>query len=173
MFSSVVSVVECVWIAHRGRNTSWLWKVVTVMSLIVTLSCIKVSKQHDFHWVQWKAAMFTSSVKKCLLLVNRNQFSSCKCRELELFNSVNKRLCGSLWDTDQLSAMICSSNVMEWVKVGLLPSKPCLVSLNIIFESLLNTAPPASDTIYWQNFVGRCLKYDNSVLNTGFPTTRK
>ena len=26
-----------------------------------------------------------------------------------------------------------------------------------IFESLINTAPPASDGIYWQTFVGKML----------------
>ena len=35
-----------------GRNISQLWKVVAVTILIVMSSCIKVSKQHNFDWVQ-------------------------------------------------------------------------------------------------------------------------
>ena len=82
---------------------SRLWKVVAVTSLIVMSSCIifKVSKQHNFHWVQRKADMFTSSVKKCLKflqLVDHDQFSSCKCRELQLYKADNERLCNSLRD---------------------------------------------------------------------------
>ena len=34
------------------------------------MSCIKVSKQHNFYWVQWKADMFTSYVKKNVLNVH-------------------------------------------------------------------------------------------------------
>ena len=57
--------------------------------------------------LQWKASMFTSSVKKMflkitlLLLVNHDQFSSCKCRELQLYKADNKKLCGSLRETYQ------------------------------------------------------------------------
>ena len=70
--------------------------VVAVTSLIVMLKCIKVSKRNNFHWVQRKADMFTSSVKeclKCLQLVNHDQFSSCICEELQLHNqSINQSI---------------------------------------------------------------------------------
>ena len=60
--------------ALEGKILQWHhWFVMT--------SCIKVSKQHNFHWVRLKADMFTSYVKKCfkcLQLVNCDQFSSCK-----------------------------------------------------------------------------------------------
>ena len=61
----------------------------------------------NFLSVQWKAGMFTSSVKKMflkitlLLLVNHDQFSSCKCRELQLYKADNKKLCGRLRETYQ------------------------------------------------------------------------
>ena len=66
----------------------------------------------------WK--MFTvgysSWVRKCLLLVNRDRFSFCK-------------YCTTLWRD------LHSLNVMNWVKVRLLPSKPCLFSSNISLNS--------------------------------------
>ena len=97
---------------------SRLWKVVAVTSLIAMSSCIifKVSKQHHFHWVQRKADMFTSSVKKCLKflqLVDCDQFSSCKCRELQLYKADDERLCSSLIDTDKLSGIMYSLNAIK------------------------------------------------------------
>ena len=92
--------------------------VMSLIKLIVMSSCIKVSKRHNFHWAQWKADKFTSSVKKCLnclQLVNRDQFSSCICMELQLYKANNKRLYGILRDTYRLSAIIYSSNEKKWV----------------------------------------------------------
>ena len=37
--------------------------VMSLIKLIVMSSCSKVSKRHNFHWVQWEADKFTSSVK--------------------------------------------------------------------------------------------------------------
>ena len=97
---------------------SQLWKVVAVTSLIVMSSCIifKVSKQHHFYWRQRKADMFTSSVKKCLKflqLVDCDQFSSCECRDLQLYKADSERLCSSLRDTYRLSAITNSLNAIK------------------------------------------------------------
>ena len=97
---------------------SRLWKVVAVTSLIVMSRCIifKVSKQHHFYRVQRKADMITSSVKKCLKflqLVDCDQFSSCKCRELQLYKADSERLCSSLRDTYRLSAITNSLNAIK------------------------------------------------------------
>ena len=67
-----------------------------------------------------------------LLLLNFNQFSSCKCRELQWLHvqrhqqDTLRRFCQPLY---------CSSNAIKWVKVWLLPPKPCLFSLNIFLNS--------------------------------------
>ena len=61
ILSKFASRVEPAWIAQQGRNTSRLYiiiyldfrLVVSVTSLIVMLSCIKVFKQHDFHCVHY------------------------------------------------------------------------------------------------------------------------
>ena len=98
---------------------SRLWKVVAVTSLIVmSIRCIifKVSKQHHFYRVQRKADMITSSVKKCLKflqLVDCDQFSPCKCRELQLYKADSERLCSSLRDTYRLSAITNSLNAIK------------------------------------------------------------
>ena len=46
--------------------------------------------------------VFISSVKKMFKMFtvgeNGNQFSSCKCRELQIYKAVNNRLCISLQD---------------------------------------------------------------------------
>ena len=48
------------------------------------------------------------------------------------------------------------------LKYGFLPSKPCLFSSNIqvYFEFLINTALPASNSVYRQNFMGKNAKHN-------------
>ena len=63
----------------------------------------------------WKANMVIHPLwKKCLLLLNRDQFSSCKCRELQAVQhhrqETLQRFCETL--NIALSAM-CSANVMK------------------------------------------------------------
>ena len=54
------------------------------------MSCIKVSKQHNLYWVQWKADMFTSYVKKnalnvySWLIATNSPHAELICRELQL-----------------------------------------------------------------------------------------
>ena len=53
MMSTFVSIVKlmCMDRIARQNYKSQVWKAVAVTSLIVMSSCIKVSKQHNFHWV--------------------------------------------------------------------------------------------------------------------------
>ena len=79
----------------------------------------------------WTVEMKGGYGYSSLLLLNRNQFSSCKCRELQWLHvqrhqqDTLRRFCQPL----------CSSNAMKWVKVWLLPPKPCLFSLNTFLNS--------------------------------------
>ena len=73
-------------------------------------------------------------------LVSCDQFSSCKCRELQTVQRPQQ---------GRLNNDLCSSNAMKLVKVQLLPSKPCLFSSNMSLNS---------NSIYWQNFMGKSLE---------------
>ena len=100
-----------VWVFKKpvqGRNTSQHWKVLAVASLIMMSSCIKLSRQHKLPLGAMKGRYvhFLCEKKRflkitLLLLVNHDQFSSCKCRELQLYKADNKKLCGSLRETYQ------------------------------------------------------------------------
>ena len=86
---------------------------------------------------------------KCLQLVN---IIVTNCPHANMQGTVtleasNKALCESLRNTYQLSAIIYFSNTIKWVKVG-------LSFFVCIIESLINTVPPASESIYWQGGVG-------------------
>ena len=64
-----------------------------------------------------------------------------------------------------LCPLYCSSSAAKWVKVRLLPSKPCLFSSKLyILEFLMNTAPPDSNSVYWQNFMGGNFRDNNLTL---------
>ena len=86
---------------------------------------------------------------KCLQLVN---IIVTNCPHANMQGTVtleanNKALCESLRKTYQLSAIIYFSNTIKWVKVG-------LSFFVYIIESLINTVPPASESIYGQGGVG-------------------
>ena len=120
-------------------------------SSIVASSCIKVSRQRDFHWLQRPKCSFILFVK-CLLLVNHDRCSSFSVMRLR-DGLASRHLSASL------AIHVYSLNVRNWVEVRLLPSIPYLFSSNIS-EFLTNTAPPASDSvylIYQQNFTAKKL----------------
>ena len=108
---------------------------------LTSSSCIKVSEQHDYQFGAkvkkfvhplWKmfAVGNSSWVRKGLLLVNRDRFSV-------------KRLI--FFKCDELS------------KSTAFTFNTLLIFLEYLFEFLINTASPASDSVYQQNFTAKKL----------------
>ena len=58
---------------HELALYVYIWLVVVVTSPIVASSCIKVSKQHNFHWVQRPTCSFTLCERVCLNSGIRNK----------------------------------------------------------------------------------------------------
>ena len=99
-----------------------LLPVAVTLSIVVS-SCIKDSRQRDFHWLQRPKCSF---ILFEMILV------------MEIMYNAVKRLRDGLASRplSALSAMhVYSSNVMNWVEVRLLPSIPCLFSSNISLNS--------------------------------------
>ena len=92
--------------------------------------------------------VYSSSVKKYVyywwIATDSHHANAGNCK---LYNALSKRLSNDL----------CSSNAMKWVKVQLSRSKPFLFSSNISLN-LINTTPPASNSIYRQNFMWKSLE---------------
>ena len=128
-------------------------------SSIVASSCIKVSKQHDYQ-LGAKAKMFvhpvwkmftvgySSWVRQGLLLVNRDRFSSSALGTrlillIQILYNAVKRLI--FFKCDELS------------KSTAFTFNTLLIFLEYLFEFLINTAPPASDSVYQRNFTAKKL----------------
>ena len=58
---------------HELALYVYIWLEVVVTSSIVASSCIKVSKQHNFHWVQRPTRSFTLCERVCLNSRIRNK----------------------------------------------------------------------------------------------------
>ena len=71
--------------------------------------------------------------------MNRNWFSSCKCRELQAVRCLQQEtswwFCKTLTCNMALLA-VCSSNGKKWVKVRLLLSKPCSFFIQLYLSIL-------------------------------------
>ena len=98
--------------------------------------------------------------KKCLLLLSRNWFSSCKCRELQAVQCCQKRFCDGfvrhlLW--------LCRPYLlqMRWneLKYGFYRQNPAYFP-GIYSVFLINTALPASNSVYWEKFMGKNFKHN-------------
>ena len=101
--------------------------------------------------------------KKCLLILNRNRFSSCKCRKLQAVQRRQQENSPQFCETLNIALLaISSSNATKWVKVLFLPSKPCLFSsttfLNSWWIQLYELQTASIDRISW----AKTLKIINS-----------
>ena len=77
---------------------------------------------------------------------------------MQLYVAKHKKLCGSLRKTYRLSAIkIICLKCNEISQSRALTIKTLLSFFVYIFESLINTAPPASDSIYWQISTGKLM----------------
>ena len=109
---------------------------------------------------RWKADMVIHSLwKKCLLLLNYDQFFSCKCRELQAVQHCQQETLRWFCETLNIAlSAICSSNEMNNKLKWSFYHKTLLIFLKCIFKFLINTALPASNSIYPQNFMGKNVK---------------
>ena len=96
--------------------------------------------------------------QKCLLLLNGNRIVPVQCRQQE----TSQRFCETLLKYRFVGHNYVLKMQRNELKYGFLPSKPCLFSSNIqmYFEFLINTALPASNSVYRQNFMGKNAKHN-------------
>ena len=90
------------------------------------------------------------------MFIVADQFSSCKCRELQAAQNHRQETSQQFWETLNivLSAM-CSANVMNNELKYSFYRQTLLIFLKYFFKFLINTALPASNGIYPQNFMGK------------------